>query len=54
MIFSIAIAGVMYTLLWRVSYFMPGSYGSFFGLIAGPIESVPPIQNDYRQQNVIG
>lgn len=37
MIFSIAIAAVIYNDLWRVYYFMPGSYGSFFGLIAGPI-----------------
>ena len=40
MIFSIAIAGVIYNdwyLRWRIYYFMPGSYGSFFGLIAGPL-----------------
>ena len=37
LIFSIAIGGVIFSTLWYVWYVMPGSYGSFFGLIAGPL-----------------
>jgi len=37
LIFSIAIGGVTYSKLYYVLYVMQGSYGSFFGLIAGPL-----------------
>ena len=37
LLISIIIGGVVYSELWRLWYLMPGAYGSFFGIIAGPL-----------------
>ena len=37
LLISIIIGGVVYSELWRLWYVMPGAYGSFFGIIAGPL-----------------
>jgi len=37
MLISITIASVVYGKIWQIWYLMQGAYGSFFGIIAGPL-----------------